>query len=42
MPQLHIALKGRYRQHHPLAIKVVLDHIEHLGVLATTPDASVH
>jgi len=41
IPQLHKALKGRFRQHHALMIRVALDHIEHLESSITTLDTSV-
>jgi transposase len=41
IPQLHRALKGRFKPHHALMIQVAIDHIEHLESSITTLDGRV-
>lgn len=41
IPQLREALAGRFREHHALTIRLVLDHTAHLEPAIADPDAQV-
>lgn len=41
LPQLREALRGRFRDHHAVLIKIALDHLEHLEAAITTLDGQV-
>jgi transposase len=41
IPQLRRALRGRFKEHHALLLRVALDHVEHLEAAVTTLDDEV-